>query len=135
MKCIIFIFHLNFDIYVRNVLHEQAVDSFVYENCTSNVDTFTEFCTGHALLQGAKLVYDMNYIDKENSILEVGLSHIEGRKYIHHEEQHSKIDGDICHGAAGNVHICISFVIFCPTNILFQEEQCGNIGTSENLRQ
>ena len=27
-------------------LHELPVDSFVYENCSLNVDTLTEFCTG-----------------------------------------------------------------------------------------
>ena len=26
--------------------HEAVVDSFVYENCSHGVDTFTEFCTG-----------------------------------------------------------------------------------------
>ena len=29
----------------RNV-HELPVDAFVYENCSINVDTLTEFCTG-----------------------------------------------------------------------------------------
>ena len=29
----------------RNV-HELPVDAFVYENCSTNVDTMTEFCTG-----------------------------------------------------------------------------------------
>ena len=27
-------------------IHELPVDSFVYENCSLNVDTLTEFCTG-----------------------------------------------------------------------------------------
>ena len=26
--------------------HEAVVDSFVYENCSHGIDTFTEFCTG-----------------------------------------------------------------------------------------
>ena len=36
---------------LRNRLHELPVDSFVYENCSVNVDTFSEFCSGHAVLQ------------------------------------------------------------------------------------
>ena len=31
--------------FIRNV-HELPVDAFVYENCSVNVDTMTEFCTG-----------------------------------------------------------------------------------------
>ena len=50
------------------------VDSFVYENCSHNVDTFSEFCTGNDAkimkieadehqLSGAKLLttYEMHY--------------------------------------------------------------------------
>ena len=84
------------------MLRERAVDSFVYENCTSTVDTFTEFCTGHALLQGARLIYDQIKADKGKSGFK--LSHIQSRKYQDLEQQHSKIDGDICHGDAGNKH-------------------------------
>ena len=29
-----------------NKIHELPVDSFVYENCSLNVDTLTEFCSG-----------------------------------------------------------------------------------------
>ena len=29
-----------------NKIHELPVDSFVYENCSLNVDTLSEFCTG-----------------------------------------------------------------------------------------
>ena len=41
----------------RQRLHELPVDSFVYENCSSNVDTFTEFCSGYATLTGSKRIY------------------------------------------------------------------------------
>ena len=34
------------------------MDSFVYENCSRNVDTFTEFCSGYATLTGEKMIYN-----------------------------------------------------------------------------
>ena len=43
----------------RQRLHELPVDSFVYENCSRNVDTFTEFCSGYATLIGDKKIYDL----------------------------------------------------------------------------
>lgn len=36
----------------RREIHELPVDAFVYENCSVNVDTFTEFCTGSPITQG-----------------------------------------------------------------------------------
>ena len=41
----------------RRNIHELPVDSFVYENCSVNVDTFTEFCTGSAITQGKMSEY------------------------------------------------------------------------------
>jgi len=32
-------------------IHEIQVDSFVYENCSNNVDTFSEFCTGSPIIR------------------------------------------------------------------------------------
>merc|ERR1712200_88550 len=32
-------------------IHEIEVDAFVYENCSTNVDTFTEFCTGSPIVR------------------------------------------------------------------------------------
>ena len=36
----------------RLKVHELPVDAFVYENCSLNVDTFHEFCTGNPITQG-----------------------------------------------------------------------------------
>ena len=80
---IIFIFHLNSNNYARNLLLEQAVKNFLYENCTSTLDTFREFCTGHVLLQGARLIYDHIKDDK----LVFKLSHIQSRKYQDFEHE------------------------------------------------
>ena len=30
----------------------------MYENCSRNVDTFTEFCSGYATLTGEKKIYN-----------------------------------------------------------------------------
>ena len=35
----------SYQYFMKNV-HELPVDAFVYENCSINVDTMTEFCTG-----------------------------------------------------------------------------------------
>ena len=73
MKCvIIFIFHLNHNNYARNMLLKQAVKNFLYENCTSILDTFMEFCTGHDHIKDDKLVPKS--------------SHIQSRKYQNFEQ-------------------------------------------------
>lgn len=41
----------------RKQVHELPVDSFVYENCSVNVDTMTEFCTGSAITQGKMMEF------------------------------------------------------------------------------
>ena len=33
-------------------MHETAVDAFVYENCSLNIHTFSEFCTGAPIISG-----------------------------------------------------------------------------------
>ena len=43
----------------RARVHELPVDSYVYENCSTGVDTRTEFCTGHPVTQGGMVVWDL----------------------------------------------------------------------------
>ena len=43
----------------RARVHELPVDSYVYENCSTGVDTRTEFCTGHPITQGGMVVWDL----------------------------------------------------------------------------
>jgi len=44
----------------HNVARESVVDAFVYENCSHNVDTFSEFCTGAKFLTTYEMHYQMN---------------------------------------------------------------------------
>jgi len=89
----------------RQRLHELPVDSFVYENCSSNVDTFTEFCSGYATLTGSKRIYTF-----ENNSLTFLRN--EGRKYyfmhtkhalrpVLLKKRHTSFQGDACYGDAG----------------------------------
>merc|ERR1711971_318413 len=108
----------------RQRLHELPVDSFVYENCSRNVDTFTEFCSRYATLTGEKMIYNR---EEDNRITFV---RNEGRRYLfktkehprhwensynayskaggYYHDMHSLIDkrhtnfqGDACYGDAG----------------------------------
>jgi hypothetical protein len=36
-------------------IHELAVDAFVYENCSANMDSLVEFCTGSPITQGKQV--------------------------------------------------------------------------------
>ena len=54
------------------MLLKQAVKNFLYENCTSILDTFMEFCTGHDHIKDDKLVPKS--------------SHIQSRKYQDFEQ-------------------------------------------------
>jgi hypothetical protein len=44
--------HILFFLQSPRLAHETAVDAFVYENCSRNVNTFTEFCTGTKISSG-----------------------------------------------------------------------------------
>jgi len=49
----------SYQYFMKNV-HELPVDAFVYENCSINVDTMTEFCTGTPITRGKMAVYSYN---------------------------------------------------------------------------
>ena len=44
------------------------MDSFVYENCSRNVDTFTEFCSGYPTLTGEKIIYNQTSYESEEYV-------------------------------------------------------------------
>jgi len=113
----------------HNIARESMVDSFVYENCSHNVDTFSEFCTGAKFLT----TYEMHYQTDGNTFSFIkgslrtykpegynnSLSSWEelpknakgeanenpwtqirpGSKYQH--LQHTQAVGDVCYGDAG----------------------------------
>ena len=96
-----------------NIAREAHVESFVYENCSSNVNVLTEFCTGAPLVSG----YGQVWTFKGGKFELVGH---EVRKYHQEEEeeeegkeedskttssyravQHHEALGGACYGDAG----------------------------------
>jgi len=93
-------------------IHELPVHSFVYENCSNNVDTFSEFCTGFPITRPRQHqvrldngMYTLLATDEEvfhpGNIGWNGNSTIirEGARY--HGRQHTSDEPDVCFGDAG----------------------------------
>jgi len=96
--------------------HEAVVDSFVYENCSHGVDTFTEFCTGSKLLTAYTMEYQYSQGDNKNRFQFIkgnfrdyhpwdkewnnkGRNIRPGARY--QGSQHTQAEGDVCYGDAG----------------------------------
>lgn len=108
--------------FARNV-HELPVDAFVYENCSINVDTLTEFCTGTPITRGKMAVYNYNPNRGTNNedqdgeaftrtAVKARMYHPDGsfwngnqtiirRGARYQGRQHSSFEGDSCFGDAG----------------------------------
>ena len=107
----------NRDKMYRQRVHELPVDAFVYENCSVNVDTRTEFCTGSAIAQGKMREY--SYKEPKDDLepftmgrtvprqLHPGDIGWNGNGTIirpgarYQGRQHSSYEGDSCFGDAG----------------------------------
>lgn len=99
----------------HNIAHEAAVDAFVYENCSKNINTNTEFCTGVPIVSsyGQIWVYDDTTADHKFMFSSNQLRGI--RKDIqwngngtilrpgaqYQAIQHTNAVGDVCYGDAG----------------------------------
>merc|ERR1712142_380929 len=100
----------------HNYAHETLVDSFVYENCSHGVDTFTEFCTGSKFLTAYTMEYRYSLVGGKNRF-----QFIQGKVRSFHPgntgwnnnntiirpgaryqgTQHTQVKGDVCYGDAG----------------------------------
>ncbi|XP_023331904.1 uncharacterized protein LOC111704026 isoform X2 [Eurytemora carolleeae] len=93
-------------------IHEIQVDSFVYENCSRNVDTFTEFCTGSPITRPKQHIVrveegEFEMVKTEPEIWHPGNIGWNGNDTIirpgsrYQGRQHSSVVGDSCFGDAG----------------------------------
>eukprot|EP00092_Neocalanus_flemingeri_P085849 GFUD01108081.1.p1 GENE.GFUD01108081.1~~GFUD01108081.1.p1 ORF type:complete len:485 (+),score=107.24 GFUD01108081.1:73-1455(+) len=103
----------------RRNIHELPVDAFVYENCSVNVDTLTEFCTGSAITQGKMSVYRFDNTSQDLNTSPFSLIRTAARTFHtgdigwngngtiirsgarYQGRQHSSYQGDSCFGDAG----------------------------------
>ena len=80
------------------MIHEAVVDSFLYENCSTNVNPMTEFCTGVPVVRGYAQVWDWS----NDQWIKIG-NELRGTsaKTRLRTRQHTSQLGDVCYGDAG----------------------------------
>ena len=98
----------------HDTAHEAVVDAFVYENCSKNINTKTEFCTGAPIVTSYGQIWVLDetknpkFFFKQNQLRAIrndldwngnGTIIRPGAKY--QNTQHSSAIGDACYGDAG----------------------------------